>query len=219
MHTSSVTRTRRAASVVLTTMALGAATMVPAVAAPQASTTTTYQVASVAIPNGPVTRNDGNPTYSGGQTTAYIRDGSVTSTDGFQDWIFLRVAGKGSRFLSLQDPGSGSGFEACAVAEIEATSASLPDWYHQLGATPVRADGAVRCYKDSRRQSGWIVGYPNGAAECLTLARPSARTWVLSAPADCPSVRWNVVNGKVQPPTRSWADGIAAEFTATWNQS
>ena len=196
--------------------------IVPADARPQ-STSTTYRVQEVRIASGPVLTDDGKGAYTPLGST-YLRDATVPDASGFKDWMRFVVGdgNKPTRFARLWDDRAGV-LAKCVIAEVDGTSATTLDWLHEIGiGESTAADGALRCFSDTRRQRGWIIGYPSGALadgsgntpECLVISHPTAKQWTLSSDGTCPSKRWEVVNGSYVPNGDPFF--APAPFSITW---
>ena len=135
--------------------------------------------------------HDGSPVYPGSSVVSYLADAATTDSNGFQDFFYFHADSKnGGRSIAIQDVAFNSGQPLpCRIGKVILKSSRAPDWSHiGVGAT-VASDGVLQCYVNTR-YDGYIIGYPDGAAECLMITRVSQKQWRFEAPSTCDSAVW-----------------------------
>ena len=189
----------------------------------------THRVESVVVRDlpGDALRTDGGLfAYANPPVTAFIED-RVRGAGQYKikDTFFFEVSRTDdARHLKVHVPGiienDLGGPLSCEVGQVEALSWASPDWYNSTAVgSSVTGDGVLRCYLDAQRTTGWIVGYPDFADECLQISRPETRTWTFQAPQSCPSAVWRVENGQyITPAVREFSAGVGAPWHVTARQ-
>ena len=185
------------------------------------STTTRYWLDTATV-RGAATDallHDGVSTYPESQVLSYLADEKTTDVHGFQDLFYFHVEAKGGRAISVRDPQITSGTPLrCRIGKVIVKSSTVPDFSQIQPGTTVTADGVLQCYINTRYE-GYIIGYPNGADECLEITRVTTKTWSFAAPPTCDSAVWWQPAGRndytTLRPFNSSAVPTPAEFELT----